>query len=64
MSDYEPATTDTKVVPNALTWHYLGDRDVADAAYCHRFGVPDAPEPLLVRGVVWIYALPVASTRS
>ena len=40
------------------TWRYLGDRDEADRAYCFRFGVSQAPEPVTVPGGAWAYALP------
>lgn len=40
------------------TWRYLGDRDDADRAYCFRFGVNQAPEPVIVPGGALAYALP------
>ncbi len=40
------------------TWRYLGDREDADRAYCFRFGVNQAPEPVLVPGGAWAYPLP------
>ncbi len=40
------------------TWRFLGDRDEADRAYCFRFGVNQAPEPVVVSGGAWAYALP------
>lgn len=40
------------------SWRYLGDRDEADRAYCFRFGVNQAPEPVVVAGGTWAYALP------
>ena len=39
-------------------WRYLGDRADADAAYCLRFGVVQAPDPSMVSGDTWSYALP------
>ncbi|MDP9312107.1 MAG: hypothetical protein M3R24_14690 [Chloroflexota bacterium] len=40
------------------TWRYLGDRSEADRAYCFRFGVSQAPEPVSVPGGAWAYPLP------
>jgi hypothetical protein len=40
------------------TWRYLGDRDAADRAYCFRFGVAQAPEPVIIPGGAFAYALP------
>lgn len=40
------------------TWRYLGERDDADRAYCFRFGVKQAPEPMVVPGGAWAYSLP------
>lgn len=40
------------------TWRYLGDRAEADRAYCFRFGVSQAPEPVIIPGGAWAYALP------
>ncbi len=42
----------------APTWRYFGERAAADLAYCARFAVPAAPEPTVVHGGVWAYALP------
>jgi hypothetical protein len=41
------------------TWRYFGERLAADSAYCARFGITEAPEPILMRGV-WLYTLPTA----
>jgi len=43
-----------------VTWRYLGDRTVADAAYCARFDVRHAPEPMRAPDGAWAYALPGA----
>ena len=45
------------------TWRYLGDRDDADRAYCFRFGVSQAPEPMVAPGGAWAYPLPGAEQR-
>ena len=50
--------------PTTDTWRYLGDRDAADLAYCARFGVQQAPEPMRVQGGVWAYAVPAPSRLS
>ena len=47
--------------PREPTWRYLGDRTAADQAYCARFGVNQAPEPVIALGGAWAYALPVAA---
>ncbi len=55
---------DTDGAPASLrnaTWRYLGDRVAADGAYCARFGVPAAPEPVVALGGVWVYALPTGA---
>lgn len=44
-------------------WRYLGERTAADAAYCLRFGVAQAPEPNVTPGSVWSYALPVVQPK-
>lgn len=44
-------------------WHYLGDRTAADAAYCLRFGVTQAPEPQAMPGNIWAYVMPVAQLK-
>jgi hypothetical protein len=49
--------------PREPTWRYLGDRSAADLAYCARFGVNQAPEPIVALGGAWAYALPT-SVRS
>ena len=43
------------------TWRYLGERDEADRAYCFRFSVQQAPEPIIVPGGAWAYSLPAVS---
>jgi hypothetical protein len=48
----------------APTWRYLGERVAADLAYCARFGVAQAPEPTLVPGASWAYALPEPAAGS
>ncbi len=40
------------------TWRYQGEREAADLAYCARFGVTAAPEPIALQGGAWAYALP------
>ena len=42
----------------APSWRYLGERAAADGAYCVRFSVTEAPEPYVVPGGAWAYALP------
>ncbi len=54
----EPGSEVASARPTTDTWRYLGDRDAADLAYCARFGVQEAPEPALVIGGAWAYALP------
>ena len=44
-------------------WRYLGDRVAADAAYCLRFGVVQAPEPAGMPSSVWSYAIPVVDSK-
>jgi hypothetical protein len=44
-------------------WRYLGDRASADAAYCLRFGVVNAPEPFGMPSSVWSYAVPVVESK-
>ena len=44
-------------------WRYLGERSAADAAYCLRFGVAQAPEPEGMPGSVWAYAMPAAQPK-
>ncbi len=44
--------------PSGPTWRYLGDRAAADLAYCGRFGTTEAPEPVMVVGGAWAYAVP------
>lgn len=55
-----PAQRATAEQP-AWTWRYAGPRDEADLAYCRRFGVNQAPEPLQAFGA-WCYALPERTT--
>jgi hypothetical protein len=43
----------------APSWRYIGDRAAADGAYCVRFSVTEAPEPYVVPGGAWAYALPI-----
>lgn len=43
-------------------WRYLGDRMAADAAYCLRFGVVQAPEPSSMPSSVWSYAIPAVES--
>lgn len=43
---------------HAPSWRYMGDRAAADGAYCVRFSVTEAPEPYVVPGGAWAYALP------
>lgn len=44
-------------------WRYLGEREAADLAYCARFGVAKAPEPVQVLAGVWGYTLPTDVPR-
>lgn len=48
------------IVPtiHAPSWRYIGERAAADGAYCVRFSVAEAPEPYVVPGGAWAYALP------
>jgi len=48
---------------NITTWRYLGDRTAADLAYCVRFDVQEAPEPVGSLAGVWSYALPATFVR-
>lgn len=41
-----------------VTWRYLGERVAADSAYCARFNVQQAPEPLVSQDGAWAYTLP------
>lgn len=55
-------TTPTEAVTPApdqsdWTWRYIGARDEADFAYCRRFDISPAPEPLHAYGA-WCYPLP------
>jgi hypothetical protein len=43
------------------TWRFIGDRAAADRAYCARFGVSQAPEPIVALGGAWAYALPIVA---
>lgn len=67
MLDLEPEKTDheqnggvTRPPVRILEaqWRYLGERGAADAAYCLRFGVAQAPEPSVIAGSVLSYAIP------
>jgi hypothetical protein len=40
------------------TWRYLGERAEADQASCARFGVAEAPEPIMAFGGGLAYPLP------
>lgn len=51
------------VTLNVATWRYQGDRDAADRAYCTRFGVAAAPEPVIALGGAWAYPLPAPERR-
>lgn len=44
-------------------WRYLGERSAADAAYCLRFGVAQAPEPEVMPSSVWSYAMPASTPK-
>jgi hypothetical protein len=46
-----------------VQWRYLGERTAADAAYCLRFGVAQAPEPESMPNSVWSYAMPVVQPK-
>ena len=54
------AAADVRRPIRGVTWRYLGDRTVADATYCVRFGVQQAPEPLVALDGSWAYELPGA----
>ncbi len=65
--ELKAATADTDganrpMSPRDATWRYLGDRAAADNAYCARFGVTAAPEPYVVPGGGWAYALPTGAS--
>jgi hypothetical protein len=53
-----PGVTESPVRISEAQWRYLGDRTAADAAYCLRFGVVDAPEPSGMPSSVWSYTIP------
>ena len=55
---FEMERVATTARPSGATWRYLGDRAAADLAYCARFGTAEAPEPAMVVGGAWAYALP------
>ena len=42
----------------AVTWRYQGERDAADRAYCLRFAVDVAPEPMVAPGGALAYPVP------
>lgn len=46
------------VMPTGTTWRYLGERAAADLAYCARFGVVEAPEPMMLSDDILAYTLP------
>ncbi len=54
----EPGLEALPARPTTDTWRYYGDRDAADRAYCARFGVQEAPEPVRVIGGTLAYAVP------
>ena len=60
----EPGHEAAMVRPATDTWRYLGDRDTADRAYCARFSVTEAPEPVSLQGGTLAYALPAAARRN
>ena len=71
MAHSEVAITDRDVAaipaaPSArishATWRYIGDRVAADQAYCARFSVTLAPEPIVALGGAWAYTLPGEQT--
>ncbi len=71
MIDREPGDRDRHAdgrpaagLPGSRTasWRYCGERAAADLAYCARFGVTVSPEPSVVGGGVWAYALPGAES--
>lgn len=49
--------------PIVPIWRYLGERAVADAAYCARFGTYDPPTPSKAPGGLWAYPLPGTEHR-
>ncbi|HEX6289415.1 MAG TPA: hypothetical protein VFZ66_09510 [Herpetosiphonaceae bacterium] len=50
--------TGSPMRPHEAHWRFLGEREAADAAYCLRFGVVQAPEPSGMPDGVWSYAIP------
>ena len=54
----EATTVEVRRTISGVTWRFLGDRAAADTAYCVRFNVPQAPEPLVAPDGAWAYALP------
>ncbi len=56
----EPGPEAVVARPTGVTWRFLGERDAADRAYCARFGVSEAPEPVRVLGGALAYAVPAA----
>ncbi len=63
MNKLEPRTLMTRpvevgVMPTGTTWRYLGERAAADLAYCARFGVVQAPEPMMLSDDILAYTLP------
>lgn len=55
----EPASEPRRPI-SGVTWRFLGDRVAADSAYCIRFNVQQAPEPLVALDGAWAYTLPGA----
>lgn len=58
----EVAAAELRRPIQGVTWRYLGDRIAADSAYCARFDVQHAPEPLVAPDGAWAYVLPGAKT--
>ncbi len=63
MNKLEPRTLMTRplevgVMPTGTTWRYRGERVAADLAYCARFGVVAAPEPMMLSDGILAYTLP------
>ncbi len=56
------ATVQIRRPIQGVTWRYLGDRVAADSAYCARFNVQQAPEPLVAQDGAWAYVLPGSTT--
>jgi hypothetical protein len=54
----EAPMVEVRQIIRGVTWRFLGDRTAADHAYCVRFNVSHAPQPLVAPDGAWAYALP------